>query len=1198
MRLRLKLDRLNQIITASRVSQNHWAMRLGLSRGHWSDILGGRHPFPSAKTRQRLVEVLGVDERELFEPVSSPRDAEFDFRLAIAARFELTSELGQGGMGTVYLANDLALGRVVALKMVAVEAVAGVGASQLLQEIALVSRLQHPNILPLFDAGERAGSPFYVMPWVRSGSLGGVLRKRTRLPLGEALSLLDGIAAGLGHAHEHHVLHCDIKPENILVEGSHAWMMDFGIARKLHTEAFEWMSLRKELDFSAGTPAYVSPEQASGEPNLDQRSDVYSLACVAYEMITGRKPFAGETTQQIVTRRFHESPPPLQRYAPDVPAAVAATIERAMAIEPGLRPASANAFAAEMRAASGAATPLRTAISVGGSRALRRLRTATLGEVPSKTRRNPVREWVTTLRQDLVYAVRQRRRSAGLALMAIVTLALSIGLTTAVFAVVDGVLLRPLPFPDAGQLVALRSMDSTGSAFSRASSANWSDWKKENRSLEASALLQEGRVSVAWDRGGSDAVRASGQSVTADFFQVLRARFVEGRGFQQTDVESRAPFAIVSEAFWAARLGRTRVDSLTIRINGFNYTVVGVVAGRHTWPQGSEVFLLERPRTFGGAERNNVNYRAIARLKPAVSIEEAGQDLSAIARRIHAEEPVALYSYGVGVRSLIEDEVGDNTGMLTLLLAAVGLVLLIACANLASANLAQSAARSREMAVRTALGAGRGRLVRQALVDHLMIALVGGALGVGLAYALITSSVVVGAAELPRADAIGIDGRVLAVALLLSAFAGVATGLVPALRASQVAPVQAMEGGSRGHVVGGRGLPGRVFVAAEIAMALMLIVGAGLLVQSMRAVLARQLGFDTDQVVVAEISLGGPRYSRDSVAMLSYWERLRQSLGEIPGNEGAALANWVPLVRGGNGFIEIAGKDLPGAGAGYRAVSEGYFETLGIRLLQGRSFAGSDRADGARITVISRKMAERYWPGESPLGQQVRATSMEAFGQGAPWLTIVGVVSDARPGGQEREETAEMYVLYRQLPPWRISHMSALVKASGSESSIMNAVRERVRSVDPMVPADVTFLRTHANRVTASRRFTMATLSIFGVLSLLLAAIGVYGVLSFASAQRTGEMAVRAALGADRGRLWRLMLGSGVRIVGAGLVVGLAGALSLSGLAQSLLFDVGPRDPVVFLGATLTIAIVGLLAAAVPALRASRVEPMDALRAQ
>jgi putative ABC transport system permease protein len=864
-----------------------------------------------------------------------------------------------------------------------------------------------------------------------------------------------------------------------------------------------------------------------------------------------------------------------------------------MSIDPAMRPESAAAFVAELGAADVTVTPWRFAVSVRRTRVLRRLRAAALGPAPATMKPMPIRETFHTLRQDISYAFRQRRRSPGLTTVAILTLALAIGLTTAVFAVLEGVLLRPLPFPDSERLVALQSVDSAGNAFSRVSSANWSDWSTASRTLEKSAIVQPGRLSVAW---GTEAARVNGQAVSVDFFGVLRAHFVAGRGFQQADVATRGSFAVVSEGFWERRLGRKRVDGLSILVNGFSYSLVGVVAGRDVWPEETELYLLDRPRTIGGAERNNINYAAVARLKPGVTLEQARADLSAIARRIHADEPVALYSYGVGVKPLVDDIVEDSGGMLAMLMGSVAMVLLIACANLASANLAQAAVRGREMAVRAALGAGRARLVRQVLVDHVMLALIGGTLGIALARFLTGTAAFVGAAELPRTGSIRIDFGVIAFAFLTAMGAGIATGLLPAIRATRAAPGQAMESGTRGHVSGGRGLPGRVFVAAEIAMALMLVIGAGLLVQSMRAALARPLGFETNGVVVAEVTLGGPRYNRDSAAVLVYWERLRESLAEMPGSRGAGLVNWVPLVRGGNGFIEIAGRDIPGAGAGYRMISDGYFETLGMRVLLGRAFEATDRPDGPLVTVISKRMADRYWPGESPLGRQVRAKSMESFGTEAPWRTIVGVVSDARPGGYEADESAEMYVLYRQLPARRISTMSVVVRGTGSAAAIMDAVRDRVQAVDPMIPADLAFLKSHADRVTARRRFTMSTLSVFGALSLILAAIGVFGVLSFAVAQRTREMAVRAALGADRRRLQRLVLGSGARVVALGIAVGLVGAWYLAQLARSLLFEVEPRDPLVYAAATVAIAAVGLLAAVIPARRAARVEPMQALR--
>ena len=1195
MRLRLRIDRLEQLLQGSRVSQNHWAMRLGLSRGHWSDLLKGHHPYPSAKTRQRMIEAFGVSERDLFEPDHGDNSA-LDFRIAIAARFELTSELGQGGMGTVYLANDLTLRRVVALKMVAAEAAAGVGVDALLQEVATVSRLQHPNILPLFDAGERSGSPFYVMPWIRGGSLGALLRKQKRLAVSEAVSLINGIAAGLSHAHEHRVLHCDIKPENILVEDGHPYVMDFGIARKLHSEAGEWTSLRKELDFSAGTPAYVSPEQASGDASLDQRSDVYSLACVAYEMLAGRPPFGGETTQQIVSLRFREPPVPVQRHAPDVTAEVSRVIERAMSIDPAQRHATAVEFARSLEQAAAETSTWRSAVIVGSTRVLRQARELALGAPPAREKPTRMREWIHTLRQDLSFSLRQRRRSPGLTTMAIATLALGIGLTTAVFAVLNSVVLRPLPFEKPDQLVELKSVDSTGGSFARVSSANWNDWDQSNQTLSASAIHQAGRAAV---NVGSEAIRANIQEVTKDFFAVLQARFVAGRGFSEADLADRSSVVVISEGFWRSRLGGSDIGNRTIAVNGVPQSIIGVVRNAHVYPESTEVWLPLRPRTFGGAERNNINYEAIGRLAAGVSLERARSDLSAIARRINETDPGSLYSHGVDVTPLGEHLVRGSTDVLKLLFGSVGLVLLIACANLASANLAQDAVRSREMAIRAALGGSRRRLIRQVLVDNALVALVGGSFGVLLAWGLVSSATLVSATQLPRSSEIAIDGRVIAFAFVVAALAGVLTGLLPALRATRTAPSRALEGGSRTWAAGGRGLPGRAFVTAEIAMALMLVVVAGSLMQSLRAVLSRPLGFETDGVVTAEITLSGPRYRGDTAAVVSYWERLRQSMADIPGVAGAGLVNWVPLVRGGNGFIEVEGKDIARAGAGYRMVSEGFFDALGIRVLEGRAFDATDRSDGVRVAVINQRLADRYWPGESPLGRRLRAVSMEPR-QNAPaeWLTIVGVVSDARPSGYEAEESAEMYVLYRQLPTWRFGTMNLLVRAAGPEESLMRAVRERISRVDPDIPADLAFMTTHANLVTAWRRFMMTALSVFGGLSLFLAAIGVYGVLSFAATQRTREIAIRSALGADRGKLVALVLGSGARVVMLGLVIGLVGSWYLMQLVRGLLFQVEPRDPFVFGVSIVTIAVVGALAALIPARRASRVDPMQALRSE
>ena len=352
MRVRLKHSALLDLIARSSLSQNHWALKLGLSRGHWSEIVNGKHPFPSARTRLRMLEAFGVDVHELFQVEGGSEPwADIDFRRAIADRYTIDRELGQGGMGGVYLARDARHGRTVAIKVISTEIVSGIGLDQFQREISTVARLTHPNILPLFDSGDAAGQPFYVMPWIRGGSLRARLETRSRLGIQEVITLARSMAGALDHAHREGVLHCDVKPENVLLFEDHPFVMDFGIARKLRSEMDEW-SFRSEMDLSAGTPAYVSPEQALGEAHLDGRSDVYSLACMTWEMLAGRAAFTGTTTQAIVTRRFLVPPPPVHQFAPEVPFAVGSVLERAMAVPREQRPPTPMVFAEELREAA------------------------------------------------------------------------------------------------------------------------------------------------------------------------------------------------------------------------------------------------------------------------------------------------------------------------------------------------------------------------------------------------------------------------------------------------------------------------------------------------------------------------------------------------------------------------------------------------------------------------------------------------------------------------------------------------------------------------------------------------------------------------------------------------------------------------------------------------------------------------------
>ena len=1029
------------------------------------------------------------------------------------------------------------------------------------------------------------------MPYIRGGSLGARLRERGRLPLDEVVALVREIALGLAHAHAHRVLHCDIKPENVLVDGGHPYVMDFGIARKLHTEANEWTGVRRELDFSAGTPAYVSPEQAAGDWLLDERSDVYSLACVVYEMLTGRVAFAGDNTQEIVSLRFREPPPPLREFTPEVPYRVALAIEHAMALDPDRRPASATAFAHELGVAAQSASSLVTKISLASSRARRWARRRPARAI----RTGGFARMLDTLRQDVTYGFRQRLRAPALTAIAVCTLAAGIGLATTVFALVDGVLLRPLPFPQQDRLVALEGRDSAGNEISRVSASDWFDWRAQTRALSGTAIYSSGRTSVV---ANDQAMRSEVATVSPEFFRVMGARFRSGRGFDSAESSRGRGGAVVSEEFWQRVFGGVRDSARTLLLNGYPMPIIGVLARGQAFPADVEVWASYTHRQVGGAARNNINWYVVGRLAPNVGIDQATAELTRVARRVHDSDPVDLYGWGVTVLPLREQLSRNVASLLELLAGAVATVMLIACANLASANLAQGAQRLREMAVRSALGASRYRLVRQVLVENTVLAAVGGAAGIGVAWVLLRTAAVTQGAKLPHITDIGMNTSVLAAAAVLALAAGVLTGVLPALQASRAAPNDVLGGSARGTALGGRTMPGRVLVAAEIAMALVLVTGAGLFVQSFRAVLAQPLGFTTQHIAVAEVALSGPRYRTDSIAKLSYWDNLLRSLRTAPGVRAASLANWVPLVFGGTGFVEIEGSAVPNAGAGYRVVSDGYFDAIQMTRLAGRDFGDADGATTTRVAVINKAMADKYWPGQSPLGRRVRATSMEPGpnGQPSPWITVIGVVNDVRHFGYETEPMPEMFVYYRQMPAWRLAGMSAVVRGAGSDGALLATVRSVIKAQDPTIPTDISLLDDAARRNTASRRFTMSVLSLFGMASLVLAGIGVYGVLSFSVAQRTREMAVRSALGADRGNIIRLVLGNAGVVVGAGIALGVAAVYAGGRFVESMLFDVKAGDPVVVAVAVIMIVIVGALAAAVPARRATRTDPMTVLR--
>ena len=813
-----------------------------------------------------------------------------------------------------------------------------------------------------------------------------------------------------------------------------------------------------------------------------------------------------------------------------------------------------------------------------------------------RARRRRRRQAWEALLLDVRLSVRQARLAPGFTTVALLILASGVGLATSMFTVADNVLLRPLPHPDPHELVALWSVQEEGSSFSRVSMANWVDWKEGATALETTALYDVDRLPIAT---GDDAFYATTASVAGPFFSTMGGSLAVGRPFTEDEAQNGEGVAVVSEEFWRRALGGvTPLRDAELVVSGRRYEVVGVVARGHGFPATAEVWRPMAYRPGSGGMRNNINYEAVARLGAGATLEQARAELSGIADGIRERDPEALYSWGVDVRPLRDVVVAGARTYLVLLSVAVGCLLLVACANLAGLSLARARRRGQESAVHLALGAGRGRLVRRTVIEHLLLGAVGGGVGVVVAWLGTDALMSRAAAVLPRAQEISFDPRVAAFGLVIALASGLLAGVIPAVRGTR-AEVASVLSGTRGGVSGGRGLPGAAIVGVEIALAVTLLVAGGLLVRSFQALVSRDLGFSAEGVVTAEVTLTAGPYWDDMDARLAYWHRVLEQVDAVPAVSGAAIGNWIPTTDGGSGFIEVEGSEEQDIGAGYRVVSDAYFQVLGIPLLSGRSFTASDGPGSERVVIVNEAMAERYWPDGSPQGRRVRATSMESWSHGgvAPWLTVVGVVANARHYGFDSPPQMEMYVLHRQIPSW-VGAMTVVAKTASVTPALSDAVREAIRDVDPALAIEMGTLEARVAGLTRERRMVLAGIGVFGTGALLLVSLGIYGVMSFAAGERTREMAVRAALGAESGQLVALMLGAALRVVAAGVLAGLVTAYWFSGLLTDLLVEVGSADPATYLAATLLLVVVALLSALVPSLRAAGRDPLEALRSE
>jgi putative ABC transport system permease protein len=805
-----------------------------------------------------------------------------------------------------------------------------------------------------------------------------------------------------------------------------------------------------------------------------------------------------------------------------------------------------------------------------------------------------------TLLQDVRYGARMLRKNPGFTAVAVVALALGIGANTAIFSVVNAVLLRPLAFPEPDRLVTLAENNlRRGVDHSSVSYPNFADWREQNASFESAAASMESDFNTSI---GDQPERVQAAIVSASLFHVLGVEPVLGRGF--TDEEDRpgaGPVVVLGYGFWQQRFGGDPgVIGRSIPVEGLNVTIVGVMPAGFRFPVGTTPVPMLAPLSFLSADMQGQRgahfLSVVARLRPGVTLEQARADMDAIGQRLAAQYPDSNTDTSVTVTLLHERLVTDVRPALLVLLGAVGFVLLIACANVANLLLVRSTARRKEIAIRAALGAGRWRVVRALLTESTLLACLGGALGLLLAIWGTDVLISVGPTGLVRVDEISVDGRVLGFTVAVSLVTGIVFGLLPALHASRIDLSEALKEGGANRVASARDRVRSALVVTEVALSVVLLIGAGLMVRSFARLLDVDPGFRPDHVVTAQLTLPDATYTEPQ-QVAAFYDRVLDRLRQIPGVQSAGAVTTLPL-DGSRISVsyEVEGQPTPPGlqqSAGFDAVSPGYFRTLGIPILTGRDFTDQDRADGRPVIIVNEAMARRCWPGQDPIGKRI--TSGITMDDGDPPVReVVGVVGDVRHNSLSSEARAAYYIPFAQVP---MGMATLAVRTAAEPAAVTSAMRAAVRDVDSNQPLyNARVMEQVVAESVATPRFYATLLGIFGAVALVLAAVGIYGVMAYSVTQRTHEIGVRIALGAQPLQVLRLVVGHGLALALVGVGIGLAAAFALTRLMSSMLFGVSATDPLTFGGLAALLVGVALLACYVPARRASRVDPMVALR--
>jgi putative ABC transport system permease protein len=807
------------------------------------------------------------------------------------------------------------------------------------------------------------------------------------------------------------------------------------------------------------------------------------------------------------------------------------------------------------------------------------------------------------LRQDIRYALRSLVKAPGFTLVVLVTLALGIGANTAIFSVVNGVLLRPLPYQEPERIAVIRETYGDGQRGT-VSGPNFKDWQSRNVTFERMAASRMRFMSVT---GNGDPEEVATAFVTSDFFPLLGVPPATGRGFAPGEDEGEGSVIVLSDGFWRTRYGAdAAVLGRTLVLSGKPYTIVGIAPPGLNLPNGTQVWVPAELGIDRAANRGSHSFDVIGRVKAGVSLKQAEADLAGVMRTLEREYPETNIGRSVALVPLAADTVGQVRPALYVLTGAVVLVLLIACANVANLFLARALTRQREIAVRSALGAGRWRIARQVLVEAVVLGGAGGIVGMLLAAWGIHVLLALQPRGIPRLEEISLDGATLAFTMLVSLVVGIGFGMFPALSLSGHDPAESFRGEGRGSSEGRRRIRFRgALVIAQVSLALVLLAGAALLVVTVQRLTAIEPGFEPDHAVAFQLPISTRKYP-DQARHTAFIDRVLSGVAAVPEVRAAGAVFFLPLGAGDvNGDFSIEGGPPAEPGkepyAGYRIVSGDFFGAMEVALRRGRLLGPDDRAGATPAAVVNETFAKRFLPGVDPLGRRV------TFGDGTEdvmYREIVGVVADIRHNGLTLDPIPEIYVPYGQLSPdlWNVFNaipLSVVARSDAPVESLAPLLRRAVREADP--EQVVSRLRPVGELVSGSiarQRFSMLLLLVFAGLALTLAAVGVYGVLAYTVSQRTRELGIRLALGARAASVQALVLRQGLAMAAAGIVLGLVGAVSLGRLLAGVLYGVSAADPVVLTCAALTLAGASMLACLLPAMRASRVNPMDALRSE